>query len=64
MNENNMIRLSVCPRCGRSFCEPPALSRLDNETLICPDCGTELEVVALDPLTEEEAPQVQEDWGE
>ena len=40
MKENNMIQLSVCPRCGRSFCERPALSRLDNETLICPDCGT------------------------
>lgn len=30
----------VCPKCGQSFAEPPALSRLDNKTLICPDCGT------------------------
>ena len=29
-----------CPRCGKPYYEPPALSRLDNETLICPDCGT------------------------
>ena len=40
MKENNVIHISVCPRCGRSFHEHPALSRLDNETLICPDCGT------------------------
>ena len=40
MKENNVLRISVCPRCGRSFHEHPALSRLDNETLICPDCGT------------------------
>ena len=30
----------VCPRCGKAYHEPPALSRLDNETLVCPDCGT------------------------
>lgn len=36
----------------------------EGELLICPDCGTELEVVSLDPITVEEAPQVQEDWGE
>ena len=30
----------TCPRCGRTYTERPALSRSDNETLICPDCGT------------------------
>ena len=40
MKENNVVRLFVCPRCGQSYFEPPALSRVDNETLICPDCGT------------------------
>lgn len=34
------------------------------EILLCPDCGTELELTSLDPLAVEEAPQVQEDWGE
>ena len=38
--KNNVTRLSICPRCGKPFTEPPALSRLDNKTLICPDCGT------------------------
>lgn len=40
MKEDNISRLSICPRCGKPYYEPPALSRLDNETLICPDCGT------------------------
>ena len=40
MKEDNVTRLSACPRCGKAYHEPPALSRLDNETLICPDCGT------------------------
>ena len=33
-------RISVCPLCGCTFRGIPALSRTDNETLICPDCGT------------------------
>lgn len=28
-----------CPICGKMFTDVPALSRVDNETLICPDCG-------------------------
>lgn len=28
-----------CPMCGRLYTEPPALSRTDNTTLICPECG-------------------------
>ncbi len=31
---------AVCPRCGQTYRGVPALSRKDNETLICPDCGT------------------------
>ena len=29
----------ICPLCGKIYTEHPALSRADNETLICPDCG-------------------------
>ena len=32
--------LRVCPLCGKTYIEPPALSRTDNVTFICPDCGT------------------------
>jgi alpha-aminoadipate carrier protein LysW len=37
---------------------------LEGELLLCPDCGTELEVVGISPLQVAEAPEVQEDWGE
>ena len=30
----------VCPLCGKAYYDAPALSRRDNKTLICPDCGT------------------------
>ena len=29
----------TCPLCGRSYSAPPALSRKDNATEICPMCG-------------------------
>lgn len=28
-----------CQICGKTFTDPPALSRKDNETQICPECG-------------------------
>jgi uncharacterized Zn finger protein len=28
-----------CPICGHRYTDHPALSRLDNVTLICPECG-------------------------
>ena len=37
---------------------------MQGEILQCPDCGVELEVVTLSPLTMELAPEVEEDWGE
>lgn len=30
----------TCPLCGMSYNTVPAVSRVDNKTLICPDCGT------------------------
>ena len=29
----------TCPKCGCVYTRVPALSRTDNKTLICPDCG-------------------------
>ena len=54
MKENNYARLAICPRCGRSYREPPALSRVDNETLICPDCGTREALATLGVDIEEQ----------
>lgn len=36
-----------CPKCGRSFERLLALSRTDNKTMICDECGT---MEALDSL--------------
>jgi len=37
----------TCPICGRTYTDRPALSRIDNETLICPDCGTRQSLSAI-----------------
>jgi len=34
------------------------------EVICCPDCGTELEVLSIQPVELAEAPEVEEDWGE
>ena len=34
------------------------------EIVVCPECGVELEVMSLGPITLELAPEVEEDWGE
>lgn len=39
--------MKICPKCGRSFERLLALSRTDNETMICDECGT---MEALDSL--------------
>ena len=36
----------------------------EGEIVVCPDCGVEMEVVGLNPVTLELAPEVEEDWGE
>ena len=53
---------AVCVVCEANVTVPDDCC--EGELVICPDCGTELEVVSLEPLTLEEAPQVQEDRGE
>ena len=37
---------------------------MENEIISCPDCGTELEVMSINPLEVDFAPEVEEDWGE
>ena len=38
--KTNERRTAVCPLCGKTYRGHPALSREDNVTPICPDCGT------------------------
>ena len=57
-----MSKQAICPVCD-------AMIELDdnvelNELIVCPDCGSELEVINLDPPELEEAPQEEEDWGQ
>ena len=41
LKEENVIKegLNTCPRCGKEIIGYPAVSRFDNETEICSDCG-------------------------
>ncbi len=47
-------RRDICPRCGQSYNGRPALSRVDNETFICPDCGTREALESIGVSTEEQ----------
>ena len=37
----------TCPICGREYHGRPAVDRTDNQTLICPDCGTRQALAAI-----------------
>lgn len=54
--KTEVTELKICPRCGKAYHSSPALSRVDNETLICADCGTReaLESIGVKPPEQEE----------
>lgn len=52
----------TCVECDADINVPADV--MENELLACPDCGVELEVLSLNPLTVDLAPEVEEDWGE
>ncbi|MFE4171535.1 alpha-aminoadipate/glutamate carrier protein LysW [Streptomyces sp. NPDC056909] len=55
--------LSVqCPECRGSVSVPEKV--MAAEIIICQHCGSELEVVATEPVVLALAPEVEEDWGE
>jgi hypothetical protein len=41
VNEEVKRALKTCPRCHKEYIGYPALSRVDNKTPICSDCGRE-----------------------
>ena len=47
MSEQTVNEKRVCPRCNRTYKGHPALSRVDNETPICPLCGTRESLEAM-----------------
>lgn len=52
--EKECIKIGICPKCGKAYSGKPALSRVDNSTLICPDCGTREAFEAAGSGTEEQ----------
>ena len=38
--ETRETNVRICPKCGKTSKGHPAISRDDNETPICPTCGT------------------------
>lgn len=56
MEKREVTEIRICSRCGRAYHGSPALSRADNETLICPDCGTReaLDSIGVKPSEQEE----------
>lgn len=54
--KDNVIRVAVCPLCGKTYHGALALSRTDNKTLICPDCGTRqaLQSIGVDAEEQEQ----------
>ena len=49
--KNEALTERTCPKCECVYTEVPALSRTDNEMLICPDCGIReaLEALGISP---------------
>jgi len=52
----------MCPECEAEIVLDSEVE--ESEIIVCPDCGVELEVVSVDPLEVDVAPEVEEDWGE
>lgn len=54
--------MGTCPECEAEIILEAGT--LTGEIVDCPECGVELEVVNLTPITLALAPKEEEDWGE
>jgi alpha-aminoadipate carrier protein LysW len=54
--------VAECPECAAEVALPDNV--MESEIVQCAECGVELEVVSLEPLTLDLAPEEEEDWGE
>lgn len=50
----NEIQFRKCPKCGKLFSERGAVSRVDNVTIICSDCGTREALESIGVSAEEQ----------
>ena len=57
-----VIVTANCPECDAEITLGD--KTVKGEIVVCPDCGSELEVTSVNPLTLELAPEEEEDWGE
>lgn len=51
-----------CPECGATVTFKGKVEK--GELVACPDCAADLEVVKINPVVLELAPDEEEDWGE
>lgn len=56
-----MSYATTCPECEANLV---LANPMQGEIVPCSDCGVDLEVISVDPLQLELAPEVEEDWGE
>lgn len=54
--------MAECPVCAIEI--EFEVDTIIGELLGCSDCGTELEVISIDPDALELAPELDEDWGQ
>lgn len=54
MKNSDTANHRPCPLCGAQYSGVPAVSRLDNETLICPDCGVREALESIGVSAEEQ----------
>ena len=54
MKNDNMNAVSVCPLCGKAYHGHSALSRTDDQTPICPDCGIRQALASIGIAPEEQ----------
>ena len=61
MSVKTVTATGECPEC---FAVVELAGVMQNEIVQCGDCGADLEVVELEPVALELAPEEDEDWGE
>jgi len=52
--KNEIRKPRICPKCGRSYTERPAILREDNETLVCSNCAAKEALQSIGVSAEEQ----------